>query len=133
MNGRRRRPRIERDGWELVSAEDRHRAQPDTFEIPPLADRRSLAKGDAAKLLFDIATRQDGRILDRGVDRMWVVVKSRRQDRYLGVLANDPGMAEGLSLAAGDAIEFGPEHVADIDHPPRAYILETFGVDFFDD
>jgi hypothetical protein len=124
-------PSIERDGWALVSAEERHAAHPDTFPIPPREARMALAPGDAAKLLFDIATKERGRVIDRGVDRMWVIVKLRVGGGYLGVLDNDPGAAEGLLLHAGAEVRVGPEHVAAIGHPPRAYVLEKHGSDFF--
>ena len=51
----------------------------DRFEIPDLAERQSLSPGDAAKLLFDIETKENGAIIDRGVDRMWVIVKTRTE------------------------------------------------------
>ena len=124
-------PTIEQDGWTLVSAEERHASSPDTFEIPSLTDRAALQPGDGVQLLFDIETREDGRVIDRGVDRMWVIVRSRRGGGYVGILDSDPGDAEGLLLRSGSEVHFGPEHVASIDHPPREYILEKYGPDFF--
>jgi len=125
-------PSVEVDGWTLVSAEERHRSHPDTFKIPSREDREGLAPGQAAKLLFDIETRSDGRVIDRGVDRMWVIVKSRSQSGYIGVLDSDPGIAEGLRLQRGDEIAFRPEHVLQIDTPPRDYVLEHYGPRFFE-
>jgi hypothetical protein len=118
---------IEGDGWQLVSAEKRHAEHPTTFEVPELEARKSLRPGDAAKLLFDIQTKELDRVIDRGVDRLWVIVIARVGDRYRGVLDNDPGRAEGLRLHEGDEITFGPEHIADIGHPPRAYLVEKYG------
>jgi hypothetical protein len=123
-------PTIEEDGWTLVSAEERHVAHPDMFEVPSWEARTCLLPGDGVKLLFDIETREDGRVVDRGVDRMWVIVRSRREGRYVGVLDSEPGLAEGILLHAGDEIVFGPEHVAEIDRPPRKYIVEKYGADF---
>jgi hypothetical protein len=117
----------------LISAEERHAAHPQTFQIPSRGARESLAPGDGVRLLFDIETRNGGRVIDRGVDRMWVIVKLRREERYVGILDSDPGFAEGLNLRAGDAIAFGPEHVADIDRPPREYVLKKYGPGFFDE
>jgi hypothetical protein len=85
-------------GWELISAEDRNAAYPETFQIPTRERRESLAPGDGAKLLFDIETREQGRVVDRGVDRMWVIVKTRTERGYIGVLDSDPGTAENLRL-----------------------------------
>jgi hypothetical protein len=87
-------PTIEKNGWELVSAEERAAAAPATFIIPSRAVRESLSSGDAAKLLFDIETREGGCVIDRGVDRMWVIIKAKAEGSYVGVLDNDPGTAE---------------------------------------
>jgi hypothetical protein len=105
------------DGWKLISAESLNASHPDTFQRPAREKRDSLAPGDAAKLLFDIETREEGRVVDRGVDRMWV--KGRTADGYIGVLDNDPGTAENLRLREGDNITFGPEHIAEIGIPPN--------------
>ena len=121
------------DGWELISAEDRNAANPETFPIPEREKRESLAPGDGAKLLFDIETREQGRVLDRGVDRMWVIVKARTERGYIGVLDSDPGTAENLRLRQGDSITFGPEHIAAISTPPREYVIKTYGASFFDE
>ena len=112
-------PSIEVDGWTLVSAEERHAAHPHTFEIPARARREALVPGVAVQLLFDIETKEGGRVIDRGVDRMWVIVKTRDGHGYTGVLVNDPGRAVNLTLKEGDTIRFGPEHVARIEQPPR--------------
>jgi hypothetical protein len=104
-------------GWQLVSAESRNATHPETFQIPPREKRESLSPGDGAKLLFDIETREAGRVIDRGVHRMWVIVKTRTESGYTGILDNDPGRAENLSLHQGDSIAFGPEHIVDISTP----------------
>ncbi len=126
-------PTIEENGWVLASAEDRAAAHPDTFQLPPRTARESLSPGDGAKLLFDIETRENGRVVDRGVDRMWVVVKAKTEDGYIGVLDNDPGAAENLTLHEKDPVAFRPEHVAEIGQPPRDYIVEKYGASFFQD
>ena len=115
---------MERNGWVLLSAEVRHLQHPKTFRIPPRCDRETLSMGDAAQLLFDIETREGDRVIDRGVDRMWVIVKSREGNRYTGVLDSDPGFAEGLSLRQGDEVIFSPEHVIAISRPPKDYVLD---------
>ncbi len=124
---------IESDGWTLISAEDRQAEHPDTFHIPSREQRDSLARGDGAQLLFDIETRDGDRLIDRGVDRLWVIVKERTGSNYLGVLDSDPGSAEGLNLHAGQLITFRSEHVAEIDRPPREYIEKKYGATFFED
>ena len=132
MEGHLSFPTIEKNGWALVSAEERAEAAPATFIIPSRAVRESLSSGDAAKLLFDIETREGGRVIDRGVDRMWVIIKAKAEGSYIGILDNDPGTAENLTLHEGDQVVFGPEHVADIGRPPRDYIVEKYGASFFE-
>jgi hypothetical protein len=85
--------------------------------------------------MFDIETREDGRVIDRGVDRMWVIVKRRSvaSGAYDGVLDSDPGRAENLTLRPGTAVTFGPEHVIAVERPPESYVLEKYGADFFKD
>ena len=63
---------------------------------------------------------------------MWVIVKRRTGDLYVGVLDSDPGVAEGLTLRPGTEVLFGPEHVIGIDRPPDGYILEKFGPGFYE-
>ena len=123
--------KIASEGWQLISAEDRNAEYPTSFQIPNRKDRESLIPGDGAKLLFDLETRVRGQIVDRGVDRMWVIVKTRIQGGYLGVLDNDPGIAENIRLREGDIIRFGPEHVSRISKPPREYVIKKYGECFF--
>ena len=129
----RRFTNIQDDHWALVSAESRHAESPDSFKIPPAEVRSALRKGDAAKLLFDIETREGGQVIDRGVDRMWVVVTAVEGPLYVGVLINDPGRAEELDLRPGRELVFGPEHVSAVDRPPDAFLVAQFGADFLDD
>lgn len=126
------RPSLEADGWTLVSAEERHAVHPTTFQIPSKADRETLVPGAAAKLLFHIETREASRVIDSGVDRMWVIVRTVMSGGYMGVLDSDPGHAEGLNLREGDNIVFGPEHVAAIDHPSKDYVVRKYGRSFFE-
>lgn len=104
---------LERDGWTLLSGEEqsiRSIRYAGTFHIPSRKARESLAAGDGVQLLFDIETRENGHLIDRGVDRMWVIVKRRSGEAYVGVLDNDPGR-EALQLGPGQPLKFGPEHV----------------------
>jgi hypothetical protein len=121
---------IAEDGWTLVSAEARHNEHPESFSIPGRIERESLRTGDAAKLLFDIETREAGRVVDRGVDRLWVIVKGREGIHYVVVLDSDPGIAWGLTLRPGTEVVFGPEHIVEVDHPPKRYVIDKYGPDF---
>jgi len=124
---------IEKDGWTLISAEERQAANSDTFQIPSWEERTSLFPGDGVKLLFDIESKENDLIIDRGVDRMWVIIKTRNAEGYVGVLDNDPGTAENVQLHEGDTIIFGPEHIVEINKPPRDYVLKKYGPSFFEE
>ena len=124
---------FEEDGWTLVSGEETHALSPETFWIPERKERVSLPPGDAVKLLFDIETKEDGQVVDRGVDRLWVIVKRRVGTSYTGVLDSDPGRAAGLNLSPGIELSFGPEHVIAIKRPPDGYVLQKYGPEFFED
>ena len=111
-------PSVERDGWCLVDAEERHSQYPDTFWIPSHEARRGLDPGCGVKLMFYIESPDGG-----GVERMWVVVTERlgNGDAYLGVLDNTPLAEEAHGkLGAGYEIPFEPRHVIDIDGPNDA-------------
>jgi hypothetical protein len=110
---------LEDDRWALLSAEARHAESPDSFEIPSADVRSALRKGDAAELLFDIETREDGQVIDRGVDRMWVVITRIEPPLYVGVLMSDPGESEGLDLRPGTELIFSAEHVLRRGPPSR--------------
>jgi hypothetical protein len=122
---------IEHDGWTLLSGEERHALHPETFWMPERSERESLSPGDAAQLLFDIETREGGRVVDRGVDRLWVIVKTCTGEVYCGVLDSDPGRADGLPLRPGTEVSFLPEHVVAINRPPDGYVLGKYGPNFF--
>jgi hypothetical protein len=125
---------IDANGWQLESAESRHAASPDTFWIPPRAQREGLQPGDGVKLLFQVAT-AEGTGNEQGVERMWVIVRRRVDNRYVGVLDSTPTSTapDASSLVRGCAVVFAPEHVADISTPRREYIIQQYGEAFFGD
>jgi hypothetical protein len=94
-------------GYTLENAEERAQQYPSSFELPPEKERKNLKKGDYAKCIFLAAVPQYG--LDG--DRMWVQVKRREGDRYVGELANAPTIVDA---ELGDEVKFGPEHVISI-------------------
>jgi hypothetical protein len=116
---------LDPDFWELRSAERSHEEHPDTFWTPPLAARRNLRRGQAAKLIFDIeGTEEDGRVLVQG-ERMWVIVAERVGDTYIGILDTEPQSIEpgGNSyLCHGAEVPFRAEHVIDIADPPPEHV-----------
>lgn len=97
--------------WSLQNIEDAHRASPNTFFIPDLEERRSQPAGAGVRLHFVL--QQQGPDLPEA-ERMWVDVTEPLSDqgRYRGVLTNEPVYLKDIS--AGDTVEFGPEHIAQI-------------------
>jgi len=94
---------------DLDNVERRHRENPETFEILPLAVRRRLGVGRLVKLIFLISA-------DEGPqgERMWVKIIDKGNHGngnywYKGTLDNEPAFAD---LSLGDEISFGPEHIA---------------------
>jgi hypothetical protein len=124
---------IERDAWQLQSGEARHAESPETFWIPPRHERESLRVGAGVKLLFEIeAEGEQG--CERGVERMWVIIKRRLAGLYVGVLDSQPATVkpDPRFLTRGSEVVFGPEHIIDISEPSREYIEEHYGAGFFE-
>ena len=107
------------DGWCLEDGEKRHREAPETFWLPELRDRQSLEPGDLVKLIFRISVDNEDEPV--AVERMWVIVRERVGDQYLGILDNDPyAIDENEELWNGTELPFSPRHVIDIDRPDAA-------------
>ena len=109
-----REPDFETDGWSLEDGEQRHREASDTFWLPELNDRQSLEPGDLVKLIFRISVDNEDEPV--AVERMWVIVRERVGNQYLGILDNDPrAIGENEELWSGVELPFSPRHVIDID------------------
>jgi uncharacterized protein YegJ (DUF2314 family) len=106
------------DGWHLESGVERHAEAPDTFEIPDDSIRSRLVPGCDAKLIFTLNS-CDG----PQVERMWVRITGYTETGYAGVLNSTP-RTQDASLALGDRVEFGPDHVIDA-LPPENWNPKT--------
>jgi uncharacterized protein YegJ (DUF2314 family) len=95
----------------LDDGEALHKEFPKTFWIPSAAERKNLKEGDLVKLIFRLT---DG--TDVQVERMWVIVKSKTDKGYKGVLDNDPYCTQ--SIKSGLEVHFEPKHVITIDDSP---------------
>lgn len=104
-----RRPTLSEHGWELESAVARHNAWPDTFAIPSTADLKQLRHGMGVQLLFSFL--DEG---DRQTERMWVVIRERLVDGFVGVIDSEP-VSSDAGVRRGEDVWFRPEHVARID------------------
>lgn len=108
-----REPNFDIDGWCLDDGEARHAAAPQTFWLPDRHRRESLEVGDLAKLIFRISV--DNPDENVSVERMWVLVRERTADGYLGVLDNEPdAIAENDEFWLGSELPFSAKHVINI-------------------
>jgi len=122
-------PKIDLDYWTLASGVERHRASPGTFWIPPLDQRQALQPGDAVKLIFEIASEDEDGKISRNFERMWVVVSEVKPLYFIGRLTNMPTAGDDDSnvyLALDVEVPFLPDHVIDIDRPPKVYLDALF-------
>jgi hypothetical protein len=91
----------------LQNVETLHRADPVTFSIPRSDQRVSLQVGDLVKLIFTADPPSPAGLT---AERMWVAVHDVSDGRFVGLLDNQPSFI--ADLKPGDAVHFGPEHVA---------------------
>lgn len=109
-----REPDFDIDGWCLDDGEAYHAAAPATFWIPERHRRESLEAGDLAKLIFRISV--DNADESVSVERMWVLIRERTADGYLGVLDNEPdAIAENDQFWLGSELPFSAKHVINIE------------------
>jgi hypothetical protein len=115
-----RAPDFQRDGWCLEDGEERHRKAPATFLIPDLALRQRLQPGDVAKLIFRIAVEGDAY---GATERMWVVVRERMPDGYVGMLENEPhSISRNDRFWRGTELPFEYCHIIAVGHADEATI-----------
>ncbi len=91
----------------LEDGELQHEEFPDTFWIPPAEQRKSLREDQIVKLLFRITANGETQ-----TERMWVLVKKKTDEGYLGALDNDPYCTD--EMKAGLEVRFQPRHVIQI-------------------
>jgi hypothetical protein len=109
-----RTPDFERDGWCLEDGEARARKSPKTFQIPPRWVRKALEPGDFAQLIFRISLDNEDDDEAESVERMWVIVRGRTSNGYMGMLNNQPAtISENELFWEGTELPFEPHHVID--------------------
>jgi len=116
------------DGWELRSGEASSKANPTTFSMPSLRERRALRRGMAVKLIFDQeGVEEDGTVTVQA-ERMFVLLSQPNGEGYLGLLTSKPQLLEPseVYLCAAAEIYFEPEHVIQIDQPPEDFVRLMF-------
>jgi uncharacterized protein YegJ (DUF2314 family) len=93
--------------YTLENGEELNQESPETFWIPTLVERENLLPGELVKLIFRISHGEE-----QDVERMWVIIKERKANGYIGVLDNDPYCT--IELRSGEQVEFRPEHIIQI-------------------
>jgi len=114
-------------GWELDDVQARHRANPDTFWLPPDDELDQLVPGTNARLIFRLLDQADP--VRDGLDpyaptgapnlvgaheRMWLWVEQVSDDGLVGVLKNLP-VATHTRLVPGARVRFQRHDVIDLD------------------
>jgi hypothetical protein len=92
---------------ELADAQEIHRRNPVTFEVPTEQELDAIAPGDYVKVAFeDYPT---------GAERMWLCVQTVEGDRLTGSLSNYP---TAIAMTYGDVVTFERRHICGIHDEP---------------
>ena len=107
---------LEADGWTLFDAEECLATWDSLNWLPSRERRRSLASGEAAKLLFRITASSEHGDSEEHTERMWVEVTERREAEagpvYRGILTNRP-YVPGLTRIEME-VWWTPRHMVDV-------------------
>jgi hypothetical protein len=104
--------------YRLLDAWERHRAYPDTFDLPDPRAVARLRPGSLAKIgaEFDPAPEATD---DAGAERFWTIVTEveavEGAPLYRGRIDNDLLYTERHGLSYGDVVTFGPRHILDVE------------------
>ncbi|WP_235840106.1 DUF2314 domain-containing protein [Derxia lacustris] len=97
--------------YTLDDGEKLNREFPETFWMPSKVERENLLPGELVKLIFRISLESE-----QHVERMWVMIKERTTNGYIGELDNDPYCTD--ELCRGTLVEFESAHVIQIYEEP---------------
>ena len=98
--------------WHLENADPIAAASKYTFYKPSRRIIATLAPGHICRLIF--AFDSDDPTYP-AAERMWVLILEIDNGRFSGTLTNQPVYIKDLHI--GDEVEFGPEHIIDLDVP----------------
>ncbi|MCR9252572.1 MAG: DUF2185 domain-containing protein [bacterium] len=96
--------------WKLSDAEELAKQYKYTFYKPSRKITSQLKPGNIAKLTFQFDSANDEH---PSAERMWVMIKEIKEDRFLGYLKSSPIYI--FDLFTGDEIEFEHKHIIDHD------------------
>jgi hypothetical protein len=103
---------IDRDNHQLDDGEVLHRADPEAFALPSLAERENLQTGQFVTLSFRIYTVDENSAPNIEVELLPVRVENRRDGFYRGTLTSQPRCTEDMH--PGMDVIFEPRHVIEI-------------------
>jgi hypothetical protein len=96
--------------WYLENADKIAQESKYTFYKPSQRVIKKLEPGNICKLIFEF----ESEIPEHpSAERMWVIIDSIDNDKFVGHLDNEPFYTEDLKV--GDRIEFESKHIIDID------------------
>ncbi|WP_413702161.1 hypothetical protein ACLKMH_12125 [Psychromonas sp. KJ10-10] len=123
---------LDKNSWKLESGVIRHKLNPQSFWIPDESIRNNVDKGAAVKLLFIIESEDNNGEIYQECERMWVIVLNSNKNFYFGVLDSDVDCVKSEigALRRGSKLCFKPEHIIDIDYPPKEYLEENYPDEF---
>lgn len=96
--------------WYLEDADPVAKEAKYTFYKPSRAVIARLKPGDICRLIFRFDSNDPSY---PAAERMWVLIEQVHDGRFTGSLDNEPYYI--TDLKAGDKIEFGPQHIIDLD------------------
>jgi len=103
-------PTLKDNQYCLEGGEGFQRKYPNSFFIPSLKKRNNIVTGNYVMLIFKMTVIDDE--IDYSIERMWVLVKERVKDFYLGTLNNDPCCL--VHIKCGDDVVFKADHIIKI-------------------
>jgi hypothetical protein len=95
--------------YHLENVEIQHFQHPRTYSIPRSEQRANLRVGQLVKLVF---VPDPPRPKAPHIERLWLTVIEASDGGYVGRLESRPVVLTGLH--AGDHVDFGPHHIAEI-------------------
>lgn len=98
------------------------------FDMPPFCERAACQPGKLVKIGVEFPF-EDEQTSGCSGERFWMQIISQdaKTKRYKGTVTNDLFWGECHDLKCGDVIEFGPEHILQVDVPPPGAKLPLLG------
>ncbi len=103
------KPKVPKNGYALLNAEEMHRLHPDSFELHAKEARNNVKVGQYVKMCLV------GPTLTEPIERFWVWVVSKeatiKGSTFIGQLHIDLCCTAKHGISEGDMLEFATEHI----------------------